>query len=142
MSDNNDDDDPIGKALNIGPMSNNNYGKAVSNIILSAKDDSAKNDFDFARANLREVVENGNDAIAKLAIIADQSQDTDAFVALSKLMETMIKANKELLELQVKIRDIDKASVPHNEDAKTAVTNNLFVGSTADLAKIIESTKK
>ena len=142
MSNNDDNDnDPIGKALNIGPMASGNYSKAVSTIIQSAKNDSAKEDFTFARANIREVVENGNDAIAKLAVIADQSQEPKAFEVLAKLMETMVKANKELLDIQQKIRDIDKADVPHDEDAKKSITNNLYVGSTSELAKIIESMK-
>ena len=52
----------------------------------------------------------------------------------------MLNANKELLELQKKIREIDAADAPTNEEAKS-VTNNLFVGSTADLQKVIENMK-
>ena len=137
-----DDDDPINKALNIGPMAPISYNKTVANIIQSARNDSAKEDFTFARANIREVVENGNDAIAKLAVIADQSQNPRAFEVLAKLMDTMVVANEKLLEIQQKIRDLDKADMPHDDEAKKAITNNLFVGSTSDLAKIIESMKK
>ncbi len=70
-----DDESPIDRALNLGPAPKSDFGKAISTIVNSARDDSASEDFTFARANIREVVENGNDAIAKLSIIADQSQN-------------------------------------------------------------------
>ena len=139
--DNNDDDNPINKALNLGPVARNDYSKAVSTIVTAARNDSAKEDFTFARANIREVVENGNDAIAKLAVIADQSQNPRAFEVLAKLMDTMVAANKQLLELQKDVRTIDKADMPQDEEAKKQVTNNLFVGSTAELQKMIEDMK-
>lgn len=138
--DSNDDDDPINRALNLGPLPERSH--AVATIIAAATNDSAKEDFTFARANIREVVENGNDAIAKLAVIADQSQNPRAFEVLAKLMDSMVAANKQLLELQKEIRTIDKADVPKDEDARKHVTNNLFVGSTAELQKMIEDMKK
>lgn len=138
--DSNDDEDPINRALNLGPIPD--YSKTVSTIVAVAKNDSAKEDFTFARANIREVVENGNDAIAKLAVIADQSQNPRAFEVLAKLMDSMVAANKQLLELQKEIRTIEKADVPQDEHARKHVTNNLFVGSTAELQKMIEDMKK
>lgn len=139
---NDDDSNPINRALNLGPLATPDYSKAVSTIVSTARNDSAKEDFTFARANIREVVENGNDAIAKLSVIADQSQNPRAFEVLAKLMDSMVAANKQLLELQKEIRTIDKADVPQDEEAKRSVTNNLFVGSTADLQKMIEDMKK
>jgi hypothetical protein len=138
--DNNDDDDPINNALNLGPLPPRSH--AVSTIIAAAKNDSAKEDFTFARANIHEVIENGNDAIAKLAVIADQSQNPRAFEVLAKLMDSVVTASKQLLDLQKEIREIDKADVPKDEDARKHVTNNLFVGSTAELQKMIEDMKK
>jgi hypothetical protein len=59
---------------------------------------------------------------------------------LAKLMDTMLSANRELLDLQKKIREIDAADSPTNETAKQ-VTNNLFVGSTSELQKVIDGMK-
>jgi hypothetical protein len=52
----------------------------------------------------------------------------------------MLTANQKLLDLQQQVREIQSADEPHNEKAKT-VTNNLFVGSTAELQKMIENAK-
>lgn len=136
----NDDDDesPIDRALNLGPI-NQTYSKTISSIIDQARDDSADEDFTFSRANIREVIENGTEAIAKLTIIAQQSQNPRAYEVLAKLMDTVTNASKELLELQEKIRTIDKTDVPRDDDSKSQVTNNLFVGSTHELQKMIEN---
>jgi hypothetical protein len=108
--DNNDDESPIDRALNLGPVAKPDFGKTISTIVSSAKNDSANEDFTFARANIREVVENCNDAIAKLSFIADQSQNPRAFEVLAKLMDSMVAANKQLLDLQKEILQLKTAN--------------------------------
>ena len=132
----NTNNDPLGKALNLTPMND-----PIKSIVKTAHDDSAKNDFEMARSNIHEVIQNGTFAIEKLAQIADSSQHPRAFEVLAKLMDTMLQANKDLLELQKNIRTISAADAPQNDQAKS-VTNNLFVGSTADLQKALEEMKK
>jgi hypothetical protein len=130
----NANNDPLGKALNLKPVEID----MVKTMEAEAHDNSAKTDFEMARANVYEVIQNGLTAIDKLSQIADQSQHPRAFEVLSGLMKTMLDANKDLLELQKKIREIDNVDSPTNQEAK-AVTNNLFVGSTAELQKMIEN---
>mgnify|MGYP003344628563 CR=1 FL=1 len=129
--------DPIGNALGVTPITQNNI---VSTMIAEAHNDSAKNDFEAARANIYEVIQNGQEAMMKLGQIADSSQHPRAFEVLGKLMETMLQANKDLLELQSKIREINVVDAPISEKAQT-INNNLFVGSTSELQKVIENMK-
>lgn len=142
MNDDDDDSNPINRALNLGPNEQlvpiEQKADSLAMIVANAMNDSASEDFKFSRANIREVIENGTDAMSKLALIADQSQNPRAFEVLAKLMDTVVGASRQLLELQEKIRSIDNASVPKDEAAR-AVTNNLFVGSTAELQKVIAS---
>lgn len=129
--------DPIGKALGLEPIPETSK---VNSIVAKAHDDSAMNDFNMARANIHEIIQNGTFAIEKLAQIADQSQHPRAFEVLSTLMKTMLDANKDLLDIQKKIKEIQAASEPHSDEAKS-VTNNLFVGSTAELQKVLENVR-
>lgn len=129
--------DPLSSALNLTPMTKNDPVKAL---VASAHDDSAKNDFELARANIHEIIQNGSYAIEKLAQIADSSQHPRAFEVLGTLMKTMLDANKDLLDIQKRIREISAADTPTNDQAQQ-VTNNLFVGSTVDLQKVIEDMK-
>jgi aminoglycoside phosphotransferase family enzyme len=134
---NNSNNDPLSEALGINPLPTNS---TVQNIIATAHNDSALNDFEAARANIHEVIQNGQEAIFKLGQIADSSQHPRAFEVLAKLMDTMLQANKDLLDLQTKIREINAVDAPTNAQAKN-ITNNLFVGSTAELQKVISDMK-
>jgi predicted transcriptional regulator len=129
--------DPIGNALGVTPIAQNSV---VSTMIAEAHNDSARNDFEAARANIYEVIQNGQEAMMKLGQIADSSQHPRAFEVLGKLMDTMLQANKDLLELQNKIREINTIDAPISEKAQT-INNNLFVGSTSELQKVIENMK-
>lgn len=131
---NKEEKDPIGKALGLPALE---FEKTIDNMLAKAHDDSARNDFEAARSNLYEVIQTGKEAMDKLCQIAASSQHPRAFEVLAKLMDTMVSTNKELLELQTKIREIDVADAPTNEKAKT-INNNLFVGSTAELQKMIK----
>ena len=132
-----DNNDPLDKALNLAPMSTD---IVVREVMAKSQDDSAKADFNMARSNIHEIIQTGTQAIDRLLMIAEQSQHPRAFEVLATLMKVQLDANKALLDNQKDIRDIEAADEPHNEDAK-AVTNNLFVGSTAELQSMIESMK-
>ncbi len=136
---NEEDNDPIGKALNLTPIKKTD--NPVDKIIQAAHNDSATQDFELARANIHSLIINGQEAIEKLSQIADSSQHPRAFEVLAKLMDTMLNANKDLMTLQEKIRDIDAADSPISEKAQT-VNNNLFVGSTAELQKVLKDMRK
>jgi hypothetical protein len=133
----NANNDPIANALGVSPLQ---PSMTINNLIADAHNDSAKADFETARANVLNIIENGQEAIYKLGQIAESSQHPRAFEVLAKLMDTTLQANKDLMELQTKIRQIAAVDAPTNEHAKT-INNNLFVGSTAELQKVIENMK-
>lgn len=137
MSDDNDNFDPIGKALGVPPIITTK-SNALSTIVSGLHDDSAKTDFDKARIQIHAVIQNGSDAVVTLSEIASQTQDPKAFDSLSKMMAVVVNASEKLLDIQQKLKNLEKAEVPHNEKAKGNVTNNLFVGSTAELQKALK----
>ena len=112
----------------------------VDLIIAKAHDDSAKADFDNARATIYTMVDTAKEAVLTLSQLADQSQNPQAYLVLAKLIDTGVAASKSLLELQTKIRTIQASSDPSNPQAKT-INNNLFVGSTTELQKVLMEMK-
>lgn len=130
MSANND---PIGKALNLAPISTSS---PVKQIMANALSDSAKSDFEIARTNLHTAINTGVDALSTLSEIAEQSQHPRAFEVLAKLIDSISTASRDLLELQQSIRNIDAADAPTVRNG--SITNNLFVGSTAELQKVLK----
>lgn len=98
-------------------------------------DDDISKDYRYARENLYDVIERGTEALDYLLELAKASEHPRAFEVVGTLTKTLVDANKDLLEIQKKVRDLqaeDKKETPQN------VTNALFVGSTADLQKLIK----
>jgi len=127
--------DPISKALQVSPM----IIDPVKDIMSNALNNSARSDFETARQNLHEIINTGLESLDKLSQIADASQHPRAFEVVAKLIESIATANKDLLELQASIRNLDAIDAPTSTSG--SVTNNLFVGSTAELQKVINSIK-
>lgn len=100
-------------------------------------DETVDNDFKYARENLYNIIERGSDALNTLVDVANQSQHPRAFEVVSQLVKTLSDTNKDLLELQKKIKVINKDIT---EGPKT-VNNSLYVGNTADLQKFINKRK-
>ena len=120
--------------LNIQPSQSTDL-VPVSKPQLSA-DAQVHGDFDFARENLMDVISKGQEALFDLMDVAKQSQHPRAYEVLSTLMNTMVGASKDLLDLQAK----KKKLLENEPDASPQqVTNNLFVGSTAELQKYLKS---
>ena len=92
------------------------------------------NDYKYARENLYGVIEKSTDALDNLIDLAKAREHPRAFEVVAQLTKTLVDANKDLLDIQKKVKDLkreDKRENPKN------VTNALFVGSTAELQKMI-----
>ena len=91
-------------------------------------------DFQYARENLYNLIERGQDGLEELLEIAKQSQHPRAFEVVGQMIDKLANTNKELLNLHKTKKDIqaEKTSGPTN------VTNSLFVGSTSELQKLLK----
>ena len=89
-------------------------------------------DFQYARENLYNLIERGNDGLEELLEIAKQSEHPRAFEVVGQLIDKLTTTNKELLNLHKTKKDISSEKGPTN------VTNALFVGSTAELQKMLK----
>ena len=95
-----------------------------------------KNDYEYARQNMYDIIEKGSSALEDIVDIAKQSESPRAFEVVTNLIKTLADANKDLMELAKKNKELVKED-PSNEGPKT-VNNNLFVGSSAELLKMIK----
>jgi hypothetical protein len=111
---------------------------SVAKKVEETKEDSeADIDYKYARENLYTIIEKGQESLNTLVDVAQQSQHPRAFEVVSQLVKTLSDTNKDLLELQKKIKVINKDIT---EGPKT-VNNSLYVGNTADLQKFINKRK-
>ena len=104
---------------------------------LDAQNDEIDADYQYARDNLRSIINAAQASIEDLSSIASTSESPRAYEVLSGLIKTIVDANKDLLELQRKVKLLQQ-----EEDSKPQnVTNALFVGSTTELQKLIKKNK-
>ena len=93
-----------------------------------------QDDYKYARNNLYDVIDKGNEALDYLLELAKASEHPRAFEVVGQITKTLVDANNNLLDLQKKINDLSK-----NEDKPQNVTNSLFVGSTDELLKLLKN---
>ena len=94
-------------------------------------------DYKYARENLYNAIERGSDALDELVELAKQSQSPRAFEIVGQMIKTLSDANKDLLEVQKKVKDLKK----EEQKGPNSVTNALFVGNTAELQKLLKGNK-
>ena len=96
-------------------------------------------DYEYTRGNLYSIIEKGQEAINGILDVAEQSDMPRAYEVAGQLIKSVSDATDKLMTLQQKLKDVNK-----EEEAKgpTNVTNALFVGSTADLQKMLKEQSK
>jgi DNA-binding ferritin-like protein len=113
--------EPLAKVEKIEPPSNENP--------------DIESDYKYARENLYNVIERGSDALDNLVAIAQASEHPRAYEVVGSLIKTLTDANKDLLEIQSKVKKLKEETKKGPDN----VTNALFIGSTAELQKMIKS---
>jgi Terminase DNA packaging enzyme len=95
-------------------------------------------DYEFARKSLMENIIKASDTLEQILELAKASQAPRAYEVATNLIKTIFDGNKDLLELAKRNKDLKQTE--YDSNAKNGnVTNNLFVGSTEDLRKLLAS---
>ena len=92
-------------------------------------------DYEYTRGNLYSIIEKGQEAINGILELAQESEMPRAYEVAGQLIKSVSDATDKLMDLQKKLKDVEEEKVAKGP---SNVTNALFVGSTADLAKLIK----
>ena len=103
--------------------------------------DDIKKDYEYTRGNLYSIIEKGQEALNGVLELAQESEMPRAYEVAGQLIKNVADATDKLLDLQKKLKDVE---AEEKVKGPSTVNNALFVGSTADLAKLIkgETSKK
>ena len=112
-------------------------GIKKSEVIIADKEKKdIKDDYELARSTYKDLINTGMRSLDVLAELARESEHPRAFEVLSRAIKDVADTTDKLMELQKNKKALNKEEV--EEEKKRLVTNNnLFVGSTADLQKMI-----
>ena len=128
-------DDHLDEVLGIIEKPKKEVVKAGRFVPVISADDS-ETDFQYARENLYNLIERGQDGLDEMLEIAKSSEHPRAMEVFGQLIGKLTETNKELLNLHKTKKDISQdTSGPKN------ISNNLFVGSTAELQKFLKKGK-
>ena len=99
------------------------------------KDDIEK-DYEYTRGNLYSIIEKGQEAINGILELAQDSEMPRAYEVAGQLIKSVSDATDKLMDLQKKLKDVEEEKASKGPNT---VNNSLFVGSTAELAKMLKS---
>ena len=107
--------------------------KEVIDIKSTDVPNDPQKDYEYSRAQLYRLVEKGHEAVDGILEIAQESGHPRAFEVAGQLIKSVADTTDKLIDLQKKMRDLDAP-----QKGPTTVNNSLFVGSTAELSKLIK----
>lgn len=101
-------------------------------------DESIDADYEYARENLKLFIEQGKVAMENIIFLAKEGESPRAYEVVGQLIKTLSDTNKDLLDLGKKVKDLkSKKDDTSQQPSSQHITNALFVGSTAELQKLI-----
>ena len=102
--------------------------------VIKSNEDDIDNDYKYQRENFYNLIERGQDAIEGILEIAKESDHPRTYEVAGNLIKQVAEVTEKLGDLQEKMRKLKE--VPNT--APKNVTNALFVGSTAELQKMLK----
>ena len=119
--------DVIANSLDLQPIEDNK----------KAAQDNIVDDYEYARGNMIAAIEKGQEALTGILDVAGMSQHPRSYEVVATLVKAVADANKDLLDLSKKRKDLEKV----DNGGPQTVNNNLYLGSTADLLKLLKDSK-
>ena len=102
------------------------------------KKEDVDNDYKYSRENYYNLIERGQEAIEGILDIAREGQHPRAYEVAGQLIGQVGQTVDKLQDLQKKLKDLKE--VPNKTSAN--IKNALFVGSTAELQKMLNRKKE
>ena len=113
---------------------------AEKDISIKKPDRLTKNDiqkdYEYTRGNLYSIIEKGQEAINGILELAQESEMPRAYEVAGQLIKSVSDATDKLMDLQKKLKDVNEEQ---QQKGPNTVNNALFVGSTADLTKLLKN---
>ena len=111
--------------------------------IVSLKDKQREKNLDddhnYSRKTYYELLERGKESLDVMIEVARESEHPRAFEVLSNMMKQISEINDKLMDLNKKDKELTR---PQQEEIKKMTQNNIFLGSTSELQKLLKKEKE
>lgn len=126
--------DKISEVFDIQPMQ-----RTESNIstMVDVSSDSVKDDAVIARANIRDLIKTGMDALEDSIEVAKATENPRAFEVAFAAMKTLADMNTTLIDIHDREKKVTQESSAQSAQPGNVTNNIAFVGTTKDLNDLI-----
>src|SRR5210317_510657 len=103
---------------------------------MSNEKDNVKSDYEYSRETYYDLIEKGREGLEDMIHVARESEHPRAYEVLAGMLKNIADINDKLMDLNKKHKDITQPT----KEAKQVEhqQNNIFVGSTAELQKMLQ----
>ena len=105
---------------------------------MSENEVNIKSDYDYSRETYYDLLEKGRGSLDDMIEVARASEHPRAYEVLAGMIKNLSDVNDKLMDLNKKNKDINREEV---KQVAGNTTNNVFLGSTADLQRLLQNEK-
>lgn len=105
---------------------------------MKKDDPNIKSDYEYSRSTYYDLIEKGRESLDLMIEVARESEHPRAFEVLSNMIKNISDVNDRLMDLNKKTKEITE----DREDRKQVTNNNLFIGSTTELQRLLLQNEK
>ena len=127
--------DKINQSLDIEVQAGEIVKETTKKLREINKKDDPTADYEYTRGNLYSLIEKGQEAINGILELAQEGQQPRSYEVVGQLIKSVGDVSDKLIDLQQKMKDLNKED---EKSSPTTVNNALFVGSTAELQKLLK----
>ena len=129
--------DGLDKVFGSEPSDLQKHVESVKSTLKKSETHDIKQDYEMSRANLHNLVMKGQEAVDGILDVARASDHPRAYEVAGQLIKHVADTTDKLIDLQGKMKELDK----EEKKGPSTVNNALFVGSTAELQKLLKQQK-
>ena len=130
--------DGLDKVFGSEPSDLQKHVESVKSTLKKSETHDIKQDYEMSRANLHNLVMKGQEAVDGILDVARASDHPRAYEVAGQLIKHVADTTDKLIDLQKKMKELDA----EEKKGPTTVNNSMFVGSTADLQKLLKQQKE
>jgi DNA-binding PadR family transcriptional regulator len=108
---------------------------------MTDENKNVNTDYEYSRDTYYELIEKGRESLELMIEVARESEHPRAFEVLSGMIKNISDVNDKLMDLNKKNKDIKQEPKQIGQEGGTT-NNNVFIGSTADLQRILRDEEK
>lgn len=107
---------------------------------MTDENKNVNKDYEYSRDTYYDLIERGRESLELMIEVARESEHPRAFEVLSGMIKNISDVNDKLMDLNKKNKEIKQE--PKQLENKGTTNNNVFIGSTADLQRILRDEEK